>query len=165
MSTQTGSVSESSAGSKDRARAGARGQAARLLAKGVTALHERLYRRTAGRIGGRFRGAPILLLSTTGRRTGKMRTTPLMYLAQGEQLVVVASNGGADRMPTWYLNLKANPGVEVQVGPETRRMRARRATPAERAALWPKMVEVYRSYEAYQSKTRRQIPIVILSPE
>ncbi|MGH8931069.1 MAG: nitroreductase family deazaflavin-dependent oxidoreductase [Egibacteraceae bacterium] len=137
----------------------------RLVERTFVTGHNSLYRRTGGRIGARFRGAPILLLTTTGRKTGKARTTPLIYLASGDQLVLFASNEGAARMPTWYLNLTANPTVEVQRGPHVRRMTARDATPAEHARLWPKMVEVYRHYETYQSKTTRQFPIIILSPE
>ncbi len=137
----------------------------RLVEKTFVTGHNSLYRRTGGKIGTRFRGAPILLLTTTGRKTGKARTTPLMYFARGDRLVVVASNGGAARMPTWYLNLTANPTVDVQLGPHTRRMTARDATPSEHTQLWPRMVDVYRLYETYQSKTARQFPIVILSPE
>lgn len=127
------------------------------------ALHSGLYRTTGGKVGGSLFGAPILLLTTTGRKSGKRRTTPLVYLEQGEELVLVASSGGSDRMPAWYLNLRADPTVRVQVGRHKRRMQARRATPEEREELWPKVVELYRGYESYRLKTERRIPLVILS--
>lgn len=137
---------------------------ARGVARAVMALHGALYRTTGGKVGGSLFGVPILLLTTTGRKSGKKRTTPLVYLEQGEELVLVASSGGSDRMPAWYLNLRADPTVQVQVGRRKRRMQARRATPEERAELWSKVVELYRGYESYQLKTERRIPLVILYP-
>lgn len=128
------------------------------------AVHRGLFRATGGKIGGRIAGVQILLLTTRGRKTGKSRTTPLMYLAQGEDLVLVASNGGSDRMPTWYWNLRTDPEVEVQIGKSKQRMQARPATAEERQELWPKVVAVYQSYDTYQSRTKRRIPLVILSP-
>lgn len=123
------------------------------------------YRLSGGRLGGRFRGgAPVLLLTTVGRRSGARRTAPLLYLPDGDNLVVVASKGGMSHHPLWYKNLEANPRVEVEVGNQRRPMLARRATPAERTALWPKLVAMYRDYAAYQARTKRQIPVVILSP-
>jgi F420H(2)-dependent quinone reductase len=134
-----------------------------LFLKLATAVHRTLYRRTGGRLGGRLAGCPILLLTTTGRRTGKQRTTPLLYLADGDRLVLVASKGGDDRSPVWYRNLEANPEVKVQAGPHVRRMRAATASGADREELWPRVVRMYAPYDTYQSKTRRQIPLVILS--
>ena len=109
-----------------------------------------------------MRGAPVLLLTTTGRKSGKARTQPLLYLTDGDALVVVASFGGSREHPAWFLNLEANPDVEVQVGPEARRTRARVATQEERARLWPRLVQMYRPYESYQRRTEREIPVVIL---
>jgi deazaflavin-dependent oxidoreductase (nitroreductase family) len=132
--------------------------------KVASAVHRTLYRRTGGRVGGRVAGCPVLLLTTTGRTTGKPRTTPLLDLADGDRLVIVASKGGDDRSPGWYRNLKANPEVEVQAGRNVRRMRAATASGAEHDELWGKVTKMYPPYEAYQSKTRRRIPLVILSP-
>jgi deazaflavin-dependent oxidoreductase (nitroreductase family) len=123
------------------------------------------YRATNGRLGGRFlRGAPVLLLTTVGRKSGARRVAPLIYGRDGERLLLVASKGGMDHHPLWYHNLVANPEVEVQIGAGRRRMTARTADPAEKRALWPKMVAVYRDYDDYQARTTRDIPLVILTP-
>jgi deazaflavin-dependent oxidoreductase (nitroreductase family) len=134
-----------------------------LIIKVFSALNRTVYRASGGRIGGRLRGAPILLLTTTGRVSGKRRTKPLLYLVDGADLVVAASYGGLPRHPAWYLNLVANPDVEVEIGRKRRRLRARTATPEERVRLWPRLVELFASYEAYQRKTTREIPVVVLS--
>lgn len=123
-----------------------------------------LYERTGGRVGGRHGGAPVLLLRTTGRKTGKRRTTPLLYLADEGKLVVVASNGGSPTHPDWLLNLRSDPDVEVQVGREQRRVRARVTEGEERAALWAKAVAMYAPYDEYRRETDREIPVVALSP-
>jgi deazaflavin-dependent oxidoreductase (nitroreductase family) len=121
------------------------------------------YRATNGRLGGRFlRGAPVLLLTTIGRKSGQARVAPLIYARDGERLLIVASKGGMDHHPLWYHNLVARPEVEVQVGAETRPMRARTASREEKAALWPRVVEVYSDYDDYQARTTRDIPLVIL---
>jgi len=123
------------------------------------------YRLSGGRIGGRFPGGvPVLLLTTTGRKSGQQRTAPLLYLKDGDSYVVVASKGGMSHHPEWFKNLEANPGVEVEVGNQKLRMTARRATDAEKATLWPKLVTMYPSYADYQLRTERQIPVVILKP-
>ena len=132
--------------------------------RAMSALNTWLYRLSGGKIAGSMKGAPILLLTTTGRKTGKTRVTPLLYLRDGENLVVVASKGGAPKHPVWFLNLEANPDVEAEVGRTRARRRARRATPEERERLWPKVVEMYGSYADYQTKTAREIPLVILEP-
>lgn len=126
----------------------------------------RLYRATSGRVLGRFRGAPVLLLTTTGRKSGQPRTQPLIYVRDdaGTGAVLVASKGGAPEHPLWYRNLAANPRVEVQIGGDCRPMTARTATPAERAAYWPRLTAVYADYDAYQRWTDREIPLVILEP-
>jgi deazaflavin-dependent oxidoreductase (nitroreductase family) len=123
------------------------------------------YRATGGRLGGRFlRGAPVLLMTVVGRKTGRRLTVPLLYLQDGEHLVIVASKGGMDQHPLWYLNLLANPDVDVEIGTAVRPMRAAVADDVERARLWPKLVAMYRDYADYQARTTRQIPVVILAP-
>ena len=129
------------------------------------------YRRTGGRVGGRWRvGAgfrkpvPVLLLDHVGRRSGTRYTTPLLYLEDGADLVVVASQGGLPRNPQWYRNLQAEPEVQVQVGSEVRPVRARTATPEERARLWPRLVELYADFARYQAWTEREIPVVVCEP-
>lgn len=123
-----------------------------------------LYRVSGGRLGGTRGGAPVLLLTATGRKSGKRITTPLIYLQDGADYVVVGSKGGWDKHPLWYLNLQANPASEVQVGGRTVQTSARTADPSERARLWPRLVEIYADYASYQSWTDREIPLVILSP-
>jgi deazaflavin-dependent oxidoreductase (nitroreductase family) len=105
---------------------------------------------------------PTLLLSTVGRKSGAVLTLPLIFGQSGRDYVVVASKGGAPAHPAWYLNLEANPDVEVQVKADKFKARARTATGPERAALWDKMVEIYPPYADYQKKTDRQIPLVVL---
>jgi F420H(2)-dependent quinone reductase len=122
-----------------------------------------LYRRTGGRLGNKVKGAPVLLLDHVGRKSGTHRTAPVLYLEDGADLVVVGSRGGSQAMPAWFLNLMANPATTVQVGPERRSVVARQATDEERARLWPRLVEMYSDYEAYQRRTERKIPVVILS--
>ena len=135
------------------------------LIRALSAANTWVYRLSGGRIGGRFRGgAPVLLLTTVGRKSGQPRTAPLLYLEDGENLVIVASKGGMSHHPVWYLNLEANPDVKVQVGSERRRMRARRALDEEKAKLWPRLVAMYGDYDTYQGRTDRNIPVVILSP-
>ena len=107
---------------------------------------------------------PTLLLTTTGRKSGNALTLPLIFGRAGASYVVVASKGGAPTHPAWYLNLQTNPEVRVQVKGDKFTAHAHTADAAERAALWPKMVEVYGPYEQYQTKTDRQIPVVVLTP-
>lgn len=130
-----------------------------------------LYRRTGGRVGGTWRiGAgrknpvPICLMEHRGRKTGKLRTTPLVYLADGDRVVVVASQAGRPEHPMWYLNLLADPEVTVQIRDQRHPMRARVADPDERAELWPRLVDLYADYDSYQSWTERVIPVVVLEP-
>ncbi len=127
--------------------------------------HTTVYRATRGRFGHRFSKAPpSLLLDHMGAKSGKKRTTPLYYLSDGANLVIVASKGGYPQHPAWYHNLRANPDTTVQVGSEQRAVRARVATHEERTRLWPKAVELYGDYQAYQERTEREIPLVILEP-
>ena len=129
-----------------------------------TDLHTVVYKLSRGRISGRAMGAPVLLVESVGRKSGKRRTHPLICSEEGDDLIVVASKGGIDRHPAWYLNLKANPETTAWWRGKKRRVRARDADERERERLWPKMVEVYRPYASYQRRTERQIPIVILEP-
>ena len=135
----------------------------RLFLTGV-AVHVRVFRLSGGRIGCHIGRAPVLLLTHEGRRTGKVRTNPVLYLADGDRLVIVASYGGAPQNPDWYLNLVANPSVEVQIGKIRRPMTARTATPEERATYWPQVVAMFSPYDDYQQKTEREIPLVVLEP-
>lgn len=124
-----------------------------------------LYKKTDGRIGGKFlKGAPVALLTTTGRKSGEPRVSPLLYLREGDRVILVASQGGAATNPMWYLNLKANPKVSVQIKDETLHLTARDANEAERTAYWPKLTAMYSSFDDYQSWTDRVIPIVICDP-
>ena len=135
-----------------------------LLNQGVKG-HVLAYRATGGLVGHRVPGAPpMLLLDHVGAKSGKHRTTPLAYLGDGEDLVLVASKGGSPRHPAWFHNLRANPDTTVQVGSGRRAVRARVATAEERARLWPKVVEMYGGYRHYQRRTEREIPLVILEP-
>jgi deazaflavin-dependent oxidoreductase (nitroreductase family) len=125
--------------------------------------HVRRYRETDGEEGHDWReGSTILLLTTTGRKTGLERTRPLIYDLDGASPVIVASKGGAPQHPHWYLNLVADPDVEVQIKAERFPARARTAEGAERERLWRKMNEMWPHYEEYQQKTDRVIPVVVL---
>jgi deazaflavin-dependent oxidoreductase (nitroreductase family) len=135
------------------------------IIKTMGAIHEFWYRLTGGVLGGSIVGRPILLLTTTGRKTGVQRTAPLLYLEDEENLIVIASNGGNPRHPAWWLNLEKNPQAEVRLRNEKRRVRAEEATGEERERLWRAVVETYSGYEGYQKATDRQIPVVILRPE
>jgi len=108
---------------------------------------------------------PVLLLTTTGRRSGKARTTPLTFFRDGPDLVVIASNGGADRAPDWSVNLQQHPRAVVQIGTDRLSVEARTATPAERERLWVGITATYPGYAAYQRKTTRRIPVLILTPK
>ena len=123
-----------------------------------------IYRRTNGRLGGKFGNAPVALLTTTGRKTGEPRVSPLLYLREGNRVIFGASRGGSDKHPLWYLNLKANPKVSVQIKDEVLSLTARDADDAERAEYWPKMVAIYPTFDDYKSWTDRVIPIVICDP-
>jgi|SRR5579859_3913936 len=124
------------------------------------------YRVTGGCIGARLPGirARVLLLDHVGARSGTKRTTPLLYIEDGEDVVIVASKGGYPRHPAWYHNLRANPETTVQIGAERRPVRARVAAAEERPRLWEQAVASYPGYRGYQQRTEREIPLVILSP-
>jgi deazaflavin-dependent oxidoreductase (nitroreductase family) len=127
--------------------------------------HVEAYRRTNGEEGYDWRGTHCLLLTTTGRKSGQQRTVPLIFGRDGDDYLIVASKGGADEPPAWYVNLEAEPAVEVQDRGDVFRAHARTASDDERARLWPVMTKEWPDYDAYQTKTERQIPIVILEPE
>ncbi|MBA0124510.1 nitroreductase family deazaflavin-dependent oxidoreductase [Haloechinothrix sp. YIM 98757] len=125
--------------------------------------HVRRYEETDGEVGHIWlNDTPVLVLTTTGRKSGATRKSALIYQEYGDSYVVVASKGGADTHPDWYLNLRANPRVEVQVGAETFAAEARTAGAEERAELWPKMAAVWPDYDKYQASTDREIPVVVL---
>ena len=125
--------------------------------------HIRTYVDSGGTKGTKFYGVQSLLLTTRGRRSGLLRRTALYYGQDGDQYLLIASNGGSPTHPKWYLNLRADPEVTVQVGPEVFTAHARTAEPAEKARLWKIMTELYPTYDEYQRKTGREIPLVVLS--
>ncbi|MEV0129862.1 nitroreductase family deazaflavin-dependent oxidoreductase [Dactylosporangium sp. NPDC050688] len=131
-------------------------------ATGWVAEHIRTYVDSGGTKGHLYHGLPTLLLTVRGRRSGVLRRTALIYGRSGDDLVVVASNGGSDGHPAWYLNLRDTPDVDVQVGTERFAARARTATPQEKPALWQAMVQIFARYEQYQAAAARDIPVVLL---
>lgn len=137
----------------------------RRVLRGLMSLHAAAYRGSNGLVGHRIPGLPpMLLLHHMGARSGLERTTPLVYIEDGANLVIVASKGGHPRHPAWFHNLRANPDTTVQVGSRRRAVRARVASPDERARLWPRVVDAYPGYGGYQRRTDREIPLVILEP-
>ena len=131
----------------------------------LSRLHTILYRSTGGLVGRRLVNNDMLLLTTTGRKTGSKHTVPLLYLTDGHRLVVIASYGGRDHHPDWYLNLEREPTVTVQVSGRRKKYIARTADAEQRAHWWPRIVDGYYAYAAYQSRTERQVPVVFLEPE
>ena len=125
-------------------------------------VHRRIYRLTGGKIGGRLGKLPVLLLTTTGRKSGRPRTQPLVYTQVGDGYAVIASKGGAPQHPLWYLNLREDPFATVTVGRETLKVRARDAEGEERERLWRTLADLYPGYERYAQKTSRRIPVVVL---
>ncbi|GIH76796.1 nitroreductase family deazaflavin-dependent oxidoreductase [Planobispora longispora] len=131
---------------------------------GWVAKHVRDYLASDGDKGHLYHGIPTLLLTTRGRKSGKLRRTALIYGTDGGRHLLVASNGGSAEHPAWYLNLTAEPDVHVQVGAEKFAARARTASAEEKTSLWPIMVKVFPTYDRYQAKTPRDIPLVIIEP-
>jgi deazaflavin-dependent oxidoreductase (nitroreductase family) len=127
-----------------------------------TQAHVGVYRLTGGRVAGRYRGSPVLLLDHVGRKSGKKHTSPLIYARDGDDLVIVASKGGSQKHPLWWLNLREHPETTAQIGSERREVVARRTSTEEKARLWPVVVAVYAPYEDYQLKTTRDIPVIVL---
>ena len=133
-------------------------------ARRLSRLHATLYRATGGRVGRRLVANDMLLLTTTGRSSGAAHTVPLLYLQDDEAVVVIASWGGRNYHPDWYLNLMARPAATVTINGSRRRVVARTAAGEERAAWWQRAVHAYHGYRAYQGRTSREIPIVVLEP-
>jgi deazaflavin-dependent oxidoreductase (nitroreductase family) len=133
-----------------------------VLRRAFVRAHVLVYRLTGGRLGGRWGKAPILLLTTQGRRSGRHHTNPLLYLAHGRGFAVVATNDGARRHPAWYFNVRAHPTAHVQVAAASFAVDGRTAGGAERAELWPRLVSMYRNYERDQQRARRELPVVLL---
>ena len=127
-------------------------------------VHRLVYRATGGRIGRRIPGirAPMLLLDHVGAKSGKRRTSPLLYIPDGERVAIIASKGGHPKHPAWFHNLRANPDTTAQVGTDRRDVRARVATGEERERLWRRAVELWPAYADYQARTERKIPVVVL---
>ena len=130
----------------------------------VTRLHAWVYRRSGGRVLGRMGGQPVLLLQTTGRRSGRTRTTPVQYLADGDTFVVVASNAGAAGPPAWYLNLRVNPHAQIDVRGRSVDVRAQEAAGQERADLWRRLTAANRYLERAARKAGRDLPLMALVP-
>jgi len=136
----------------------------RLLGLRALGVHQFIYERTGGRIGRRLGNAPMLLLETKGRKTGRPRTVALLYHRDVDDYVVVGSKGGSDAPPAWLLNLQATPKVGVQIGTERFTARARIAGADERRRLWAELTRLWPNYDRYQTQTAREIPVVILTP-
>jgi deazaflavin-dependent oxidoreductase (nitroreductase family) len=132
------------------------------IARGFMRAMVWLYRRSGGRIGGSMRGAPVLLVTTTGRRSGQPWTNPLIYQPDGDGWVIIASNAGNAKHPGWWLNLRKNPQATIEIGRDSYPVTARETEGDERERLWQKMVGVYQGYEGYQKKTTRRLPVVHL---
>jgi F420H(2)-dependent quinone reductase len=133
--------------------------------------HTWIYRRTGGRVGGKLRlgagfrkPAPTLLLEHQGRKSGKSFVSPLLYITDHSNVIIVASALGRTENPQWYRNLLAHPDVHIQIGPDRRAVRAVVASKDERARLWPRLVDAYADFDSYQSGTEREIPVIILQP-
>ncbi len=125
----------------------------------------RVYEMTGGRFWNTFLGAPVAILTTVGRKSGAERKVPLLYLMQGEEVVMTASKGGMSQLPVWYLNVKATPEVEIQIGADRKRYTMREASPAEEEMLWPQLEAIYADYREYRARTEgvRHIPVLIFS--
>ena len=136
----------------------------RRFIKPVSHLNVFFYKLTGGRIMGKMRGRPVMLVTMTGAKTGKSRTIPLMYVPYKEGVILVASQGGAPKSPIWYNNVVANPDIVVQYKSRKMNLRARQVDDAEKAAVWPVCVEHYHEYDDYQKRTDRNIPVFVCEP-
>ena len=141
------------------------------IIKRMSAAHIWVYKKTGGRLGKKWhvgsamrKGVPVCLVTTTGAKSGLPREAPLLYMADGADVILVASQGGLPTNPQWYRNLTADPSVTVQIRKDVRAMTARTANAQERARLWPMLVELYADFASYQTWTDREIPVVICSP-
>jgi deazaflavin-dependent oxidoreductase (nitroreductase family) len=135
------------------------------LARAAIAAHVALYRLSGGKVGGHAQHMPVLLLTTTGRKTGKPHTTALVYLPDGEDFVVVASNGGQARLPNWWLNIRKSKQAQIEVGRKRLRVSVQEAEGEERERLWSRIIAYGAGHEAYQERTPYPLPVVILHPE
>jgi F420H(2)-dependent quinone reductase len=133
-------------------------------ARVINRLHPLVYHLSGRRIGAKFAKAPVLLLTTTGRKSAKGRTIPLLFLRDDAAVVIVASYGGDDRSPAWFHNLVANPDVTAEIDGHRHSLRATVADAATKARLWPRLVQMYPGYASYQQRTKREIPVVLLKP-
>jgi F420H(2)-dependent quinone reductase len=134
------------------------------VVNGLSRANVALYRVSGGRVLGHMHDAPVLLLHHRGRKTGKERVTPILFMPDGDNAAVVGSKGGTDKDPHWFTNLLAGGQTEVEIGRERVRVRPRLASPEERDRLWPRLVEAYPPYGKYQTYTERKIPVAILEP-
>lgn len=140
--------------------------AGHFVATTMSKAHVWLYRISGGRIGGRMFNAPIILLTTTGNKSGQRRTTPLLYLDVGDSTyAIVGSFAGADKPPAWAVNLLKMPNAQVQIGATTMNVQASTASAQRKAELWPRLVAMYPDYQVYQDRTSRDIPVFLLAPE
>ena len=138
------------------------GGVGKAVARGFLRTAVWLYRRSGGKIGGKMFGAPVLLLTTTGRKSGRSWTVPLMYQTDGDRWVIIASNGGSPRHPAWWLNLRSLPDASVQIGRETYPVTAVETAGEDRQRLFRRMADMYKGYDAYTRKTTRTLPVVLL---
>jgi len=136
------------------------------LIKSIGAIQVFVYRLTGGRLMNTFMGVKVAILGHIGRKTGELRRTPLLYLEDGEKVVIVASKGGMSKAPQWQHNLDANPSAEIQIGSRNRKMRARRASADEETGYWPKLTALYADFDEYRARVKgvRHIPLYILEP-
>lgn len=136
------------------------------LIKNIGKWQVSVYRATGGRVWNKFLGAPVSILTSIGHKSGEVRRTPLLFLEDGERVVIAASKGGMSKPPVWMFNLKANADCEIQIGPRNRLMRARIANEEEEKALWPRLTEIYADFDEYRARTDgvRHIPLFILEP-
>jgi deazaflavin-dependent oxidoreductase (nitroreductase family) len=125
--------------------------------------HAWLWKMTGAKVGDAFGTLPFMMLTTRGRKTGRKRTTPVLYLQHGADLIVVASFGGNDMHPAWYLNLESHPEAEVAIKGERRTLIAHKVSSAEKQRIWPRLVKLYPNFAIYQQRTRREIPLLRLS--
>lgn len=134
------------------------------LMKLMTMVNVAVYKLTSGKVMGRMGGADVCLVTMTGRKSGREITIPLIYTPHGEDVILVASQGGMPKHPAWFYSISANPDITIQVGGDARAMHAHRASDEEKRAIWPVLLEVYPDFDDYQKRTDRNIPVFICSP-